>query len=49
MAKKESGAIMGTWDTMVETYAKMVKSGKLPIEKVPEKFRDAVKAYLGME
>lgn len=42
---KTVGAL-GSSDKMVETYAKLVLSGKLDIEKVPSKYRDKVREYI---
>lgn len=37
---------LGSSDKMVETYAKLVMSGKLDIEKVPTKYREKVREYI---
>lgn len=33
-------------NSLVETYAKLVLSGKMTLEQVPEKYREAVKRYI---
>lgn len=34
---------------LVDTYAKLVKSGKMTLEEVPEKYREAVREELEKE
>lgn len=35
-----------TFDTIIKQYVKKIKAGKITINDVPEKWRDAVKAAL---
>lgn len=43
---KNNISTLGSSDTLVEMYAKLVMSGKLDIEKVPIKYRDKVREYI---
>lgn len=43
MAKKMTDGILGGVDTVIDTYVKLVRSGKLDIEKVPIKYRERVR------